>query len=80
MSKAEKLRRAIMESRSDANISFDDLRSFLLSLGFEERIKGGHHSFRKEGVLEKPNLQRDGNKAKGYQVRQVRAIVIKNGL
>ncbi len=80
MSKAEKLRRAIMESRSDANISFDDLRSFLLSLGFEERIKGGHHSFRKEGVLEKPNLQRDGNKAKGYQVRQVRAIVIENGL
>jgi len=33
--------------------------------------------FRKEGVLEKINLQRDGNKAKIYQVRQVRAVLLK---
>lgn len=80
MSKAEKLRRKIMESGSDANVSFDDLRSFLLGLGFEERIRGSHHNFRKSGIVEKPNLQKEGNKAKGYQVRQVRSIVRKYGL
>ena len=80
MSKAEKLRLSIMESGSDANVSFEDLRTFLKSLGFEERIRGSHHSFRKEGIIEKPNLQRSGNKAKGYQVRQIRTIVKKYGL
>lgn len=68
-----------MEGRSDANINFDDLRNFLIDLGFEERIKGSHHSFRKEGVAEKPNLHRDGSKAKSYQLRQVRAIIMKYG-
>lgn len=33
--------------------------------------------FRKEGILEKINLQREGNKAKVYQVRQVRNIILK---
>ena len=80
MGKSEKLRKTIIEGRSDANIEFEDLRGFLISLGFEERIKGSHHSFRKAGVLEKPNIQRDGSKAKAYQVRQVRAILIKYDL
>jgi hypothetical protein len=80
MSKFEKLRQKIVEGRSDANINFEDLRNFLLYLGFEERIKGSHHSFRKERVTDKPNLQRDGSKAKSYQVRQVRTIIKKYGL
>lgn len=62
---------------SDANISFNDLRRLLQRLGFEERIRGSHHMFRKAGVEEKINLQREGNKAKVYQVRQVRGILIK---
>ena len=41
------------------------------------RVKGSHHSFRKEEVEEKINLQRDGNKAKPYQVKQVRNIILK---
>lgn len=41
------------------------------------RVKGSHHIFRKSGVEEKINLQKDGNKAKSYQVRQVRNIIIK---
>ncbi|MGH7965675.1 MAG: type II toxin-antitoxin system HicA family toxin [Candidatus Binatia bacterium] len=65
---------------ADANIPFDDLRHFLRRLGFEERIRGDHHIFRKAGIIEKPNLQREGNKAKVYQVRQVRAIILKYGL
>lgn len=68
MGKHEKLFEQILSGKSDANIRFEDLRQLLLNLGFEERIKGSHHSFRKEGIEEKPNLQRDGNKAKAYQV------------
>jgi hypothetical protein len=33
--------------------------------------------FRKSGILESINLQREGSKAKIYQVRQVRAILLK---
>ena len=77
MSKHEKLFEQVLSGKSDANIRFEDLRQLLLNLGFEERIKGSHHSFRKEGIEEKPNLQRDGNKAKTYEVRQVRNILQK---
>ena len=33
--------------------------------------------FRKEGIEEKINLQRDDDKAKPYQVRQVRALILR---
>jgi len=80
MSKFDKLREKVLDGKSDANINFDDLRNLLLNLGFVERIKGSHHSYRKEGFAEKPNLQRDGNKAKSYQVRQVREVLKKYSL
>lgn len=80
MSKFDKLRQKILDGKSDANIRFEDLRNFLLSLGFVERIKGSHHNYRKEGVAEKPNLQRDGSKAKSYQVRQIRDTLRKYDL
>ena len=51
--------------------------SLLLSLGFESRVNGSHHLFRKTGVEEKINLQRDGGNAKPYQVKQVRAVILK---
>jgi hypothetical protein len=62
---------------SDANVGFEDLCNLLISLGFDERSRGSHHVFRKAGVEEMINLQRDGAKAKPYQVKQVRAIIIK---
>ena len=77
MGKHDKLLQQILQGRSDANISFDDLCSLLLHLGFDERIRSSHHVFRKSGVQEKVNLQREGNKAKVYQVRQVRTILLK---
>lgn len=77
MAKYEELLLRILRGTSDANISFNDLRQLLRRLGFEERIRGGHHIFRKAGVEEKINLQREGNKAKVYQVRQVRGIILK---
>ena len=44
-------------------------------LGFQERTRGSHYVFRRTGVEELINLQRDGDKAKVYQVRQVRAVL-----
>jgi hypothetical protein len=76
MSKYEKLREQILLGSSDANIDFDELCKFLLRLGFEMRVRGSHHIFRKQGVEERINLQRDGSKAKAYQVRQVRSVIL----
>jgi hypothetical protein len=43
--KYEELRLRILQGKSDANISFDDLRHLLVWLGFEERTRGSHHIF-----------------------------------
>lgn len=77
MGKHEKLLLKILGGTADANIQFDELCNLLKGLGFEERIRGSHHIFRKAAVAEKINLQQDGNKAKPYQVKQARAIIVK---
>ena len=77
MSSRDRLLSRILRGDSDANIQFAGLRRLLLRLGFDERIRGGHHIFRKPGVDERINLQHDGSMAKAYQVRQVRAIILK---
>lgn len=65
----------LLTGASDAAIRFDDLCVLLEDLGFEKRVRGSHHLFRKAGVEERLNLQRDGSHAKTYQVKQVRAVV-----
>ena len=67
----------ILHGRSDANIRFSDLRALMQHLGFEERIRGSHHLYRREGIAEKVNLQRDDGNAKPYQVRQVRRLILR---
>lgn len=80
MAKRDALLRRILSGTSDANIPFGELRNLLLRLGFEERQRGSHHIFRKEGVSELLNLQSDGRQAKPYQVRQVRSVIVNYGL
>ena len=80
MGNIDKLLLKILSGTSDANISFDDLCNILKNLDFELRTKVSHHVFRKVGVDEKINLQKDGAKAKPYQVRQVRDILVRNRL
>jgi len=80
MAKHDKIAHKILSGRSDANIKFNDIYALLIYLGFEVRIKGSHHIFRKEGVRELINLQKDGNKAKPYQVRQIRTMLIEYNL
>lgn len=77
MSRHEKLMLQILRGMSDANIPFSGLRNLLEHLGFEERIRGDHHIYVKEGVEEIINLQPKGAKAKPYQVKQVRSIILK---
>jgi predicted RNA binding protein YcfA (HicA-like mRNA interferase family) len=80
MGKYEKLLAEILRGRADSNVEFEELCQLLRRLGFEERTRGSHHVFRRQGVEEKINLQRDKNKAKAYQVRQVRNVIVKYGL
>ena len=46
-------------------------------MGFQERIKGSHHIFFKDGIEEIFNIQPKRSKAKPYQVKQVRNIILK---
>jgi predicted RNA binding protein YcfA (HicA-like mRNA interferase family) len=74
---AEKTLEGLLSGAADAVIRFDDLCQLLESLGFEKRVRGSHHLFRKSGVEERINLQRAGANAKPYQVKQVRAALLK---
>lgn len=73
----EKLIQNIMSGTQDSNIKFKDLQKILDTLGFQCRIKGDHFIYWKNGVDEIINIQPDGNKAKSYQVKQVRNLILK---
>jgi hypothetical protein len=77
MGKHEKILQQVLLGRSDSNLAFADLRQLVLALGFVERVRGDHHIFACDGVEEIINLQPIGSKAKAYQVRQVRGIILK---
>jgi Ca2+-binding EF-hand superfamily protein len=77
MSKRDSIFQKILNGTSDGNIPFETLVNLLKSLGFEMRIKGSHHIFYMNGIDEIINLQAKGNKAKNYQVEQVRKLILK---
>jgi predicted RNA binding protein YcfA (HicA-like mRNA interferase family) len=77
MASASRIRDRILLGSSDANIDFNDLIKLLIDLGFNERQKGSHHIFTQTGVDEIVNVQPKGNKAKPYQVKQIRNIILK---
>ncbi len=81
MGRRRKLLDRILSGRSDANITFEQTRTLLKSLGFSESIKGSHHKFDREGIEELINLQEiEGGKCKPYQVRQMREVLVKYNL
>ena len=67
----------VLTGVSDANIPFNGLRHLLIKIGFQERIKGSHHIYSMTGVEEIINIQSAGSKAKPYQVKQIRNIILK---
>lgn len=77
MSRYGKLLECILRGTSDANIPFAQMCQLLKKLEFEERIRGSHHIFTKDGIEEIINLQSRGAKAKPYQVKQVRNVILK---
>ena len=76
MSKPEKTLDRVLRGNSDKNIDFNDLCGLLHHLGFSERIRGDHHIFTRNDVREIINIQPRHGKAKPYQVKQVREIIL----
>jgi hypothetical protein len=77
MGKYNKLFTNILSGRNDQSIRFTELTHLLLAMSFNERIKGSHHIFYRQGIEEIFNLQPKGSQAKAYQVRQVRNLILK---
>ena len=65
---------AVMSGSKDNNIRFADLRKILEDAGFSCRIRGDHFIYKNPEYPERINIQPVGNKAKAYQVKQVRSI------
>jgi hypothetical protein len=80
VARIDKLWNRLQSRFGERNFAFDDLRTILLSLGFDERVRGSHHIFTRSGIEEIVNLQPAGRVAKPYQVRQVRALINRHGL
>ena len=78
MSKTRKTLAEILSGRSDSNIAFADLCHLLERGGFLCRQGSGSHViFHKADIEEIINLQPIGSKAKAYQVKQVRNLILK---
>jgi hypothetical protein len=74
----KKLLEKVLSGLSDTNIQFDDLKKLIQGFSFDCRIKGNHHIFTRKGIVEIINLQPlRGGKAKPYQVKQVRNLILK---
>ncbi|MGK2858894.1 MAG: type II toxin-antitoxin system HicA family toxin [Thermoanaerobaculia bacterium] len=72
--------RKILSGRSDASVGSETVCSLLVTLGFEERVRGSHRIFRRVGVEEILNLHPRGSEAKPHQLKQVREVIVKYGL
>ncbi|MCD8134194.1 MAG: type II toxin-antitoxin system HicA family toxin [Clostridiales bacterium] len=70
----------IMCGERDNNIRFIDMRKLLESPGFTYKVKGDHFIYWREDITEIINIQPDGNKAKPYQIKQIRILLHKYGI
>ncbi|BAY40595.1 hypothetical protein NIES2111_49820 [Nostoc sp. NIES-2111] len=77
MSQTDKLLAKILSGTSDKNIAFEQLCQLLIKLGFDERIRSSHHIYTKDGTEGILNIQPKQGKAKAYQAKQVREIILK---
>lgn len=77
MTRQEKFLVEVLRGTSDTNISFSRLCQLLRQLNFDERVRGSHHIFTRKDVDEILNLQPKKGKAKPYQVKQVRRLILK---
>ena len=82
MTRHEKILQKVLRGASDGNVGFDELCELRRRLGFDERQRGGSHRiFSRDGILEILNVQPlAGGRAKAYQVKQVRQLILKYDL
>lgn len=77
MTKHAKTLERVLRGTADRSVRFRDLTALLKRLSFEERVRGDHHIFTRDGVDEIINLQAKGSLSKPYQVKQVRQLILK---
>ena len=78
MSGVKKILENVLRGTTDNNVSFEGLCLLMRRMNFSQRIKGSHYIFCKDNVEEIINLQRgQGGKAKPYQVKQIRNLILK---
>lgn len=77
MGQNRKLLLRILSGTQDSSIRFVELQKLLEILGFSVRIKGDHFIYTNQQIEEIINIQPLGDKAKPYQVKQVRNIILK---
>lgn len=71
----------VISGKSDYNIKYSDFQSLIIDLGFVfKRQKGSHTIYFHSGIGEIMNIQKDGSKAKGYEVKQLRNLILKYNL
>ena len=80
MASEEKVLERLRDHQRDRGWEFGELCRLLQRLGFEMRISGSHHFFRRAGMRDIINLQPQSGQAKSYQVRQARKVLQANGL
>ena len=72
---------SVISGKADHSISFSDFQNLVVDLGFQfRRQRGSHTMYYHPGVNAFMNIQKDGAKAKAYEVRQLREIIRKYGL
>ena len=72
----KKVYNAVLSGNADNNIKFNDFRNLIVNLGFEFIWQNGSHVqyfHSRHNIF--MNIQNDGSKAKGYEVRQLRKII-----
>ena len=77
MGRYELILRRVLTGTNDSNIAFRDLCTLVSALGFTLRTNGSHHIFFMESIPEILNLQPKRGKAKPYQVKQVRTVIVR---
>jgi len=77
----QKLYSIIVSGQSDNNIRYSDFQNLIVDLGFVyQRQEGSHRIYRHPIYRIRIVIQPHGNKAKGYQVKQLRALIEKYNL
>jgi hypothetical protein len=72
-----KIRAALLDANKDYNHRFNHVIGFLEATGWKLRIKGSHRIFTRSGCPFLLNLQPEKTgKAKAYQIRQVRQLLL----